>query len=42
METNQIIVLAVVLGYGMFIGYCLGRAVGYYKGADMAVEIYRR
>lgn len=41
METNQIIVLA-VLAYGVFIGYCIGRAVGYSKGADMAVSIYRR
>jgi len=42
METNQIIVLVAVLGYGMFIGYCLGRARGYYKGAEMAESIYRK
>jgi hypothetical protein len=42
METNQIIALVAVLAYGVFIGYCLGRARGYYKGAEMAQEIYRR
>lgn len=41
METNTIVILA-VLAYGIFLGYCLGRAVGYRKGADMAVEIYRK
>jgi ABC-type dipeptide/oligopeptide/nickel transport system permease subunit len=40
METNQIIVLA-VLAYGVFIGYCLGRAQGYYAGANVARDIYR-
>jgi hypothetical protein len=42
METNQIIQLVLVLGYGLFIGYCAGRAHGYTKGADMAANIYRR
>jgi hypothetical protein len=42
METNQIIMLVVVLGYGMFLGYCLGRAVGYNRGADMVRAMYRR
>jgi hypothetical protein len=32
----------IALGYGMFLGYCLGRAHGYTKGADMAVSIYRK
>jgi hypothetical protein len=41
METNQIIVLVVVLAYGVFLGYCAGRAHGYSKGADMAANIYR-
>ena len=41
METTTIVAL-VALGYGAFLGYCLGRAQGYYKGADMAVEIYRK
>jgi ABC-type dipeptide/oligopeptide/nickel transport system permease subunit len=40
METTTIVAL-VALAYGAFLGYCLGRAQGYYKGADMAVEIYR-
>jgi hypothetical protein len=42
METNQIIVLVLVLGYGAFLGYCAGRAHGYSKGADMARDIYTR
>ena len=41
MSTNTIVILA-VLGYGTFIGYCIGRAVGYSKGAEMAVRIYRK
>ena len=41
MESNTIIVL-LVLAYGVFVGYCMGRAVGYSKGADKAIEIYRR
>jgi hypothetical protein len=41
MESNTIIVL-VALAYGAFLGYCLGRAHGYSKGADMASEIYRK
>jgi ABC-type dipeptide/oligopeptide/nickel transport system permease subunit len=41
MESNTIIVL-VALAYGLFLGYCLGRAQGYYKGAQMAESIYRK
>jgi hypothetical protein len=41
MESNTIIVL-VALAYGAFMGYCLGRAQGYYKGAEMAEGIYRK
>jgi hypothetical protein len=41
METNTILIL-IALAYGAFLGYCLGRAVGYRKGADMAIEIYRK
>ena len=41
METTTIVLVA-VLGYGLFLGYCFGRAVGYRKGADTAVAIYRR
>lgn len=41
MESNTIIVL-VALAYGAFMGYCLGRAQGYYKGAQMAESIYRK
>jgi len=40
METTSI-VLVLVLAYGAFIGYCLGRAQGYYAGANMARDIYR-
>jgi hypothetical protein len=38
---NTIIIFA-VLAYGVFLGYCLGRAVGYSKGSDMAAKIYRK
>jgi len=41
MESNTIIVL-VALAYGAFLGYCLGRAQGYSKGADFAAQIYRK
>jgi hypothetical protein len=41
MESNTIVILS-VLAYGIFLGYCLGRYVGYSKGADMAVKIYRK
>ena len=41
METTTIMILA-ALAYGLFLGYCLGRAQGYYKGAQMAETIYRK
>jgi ABC-type dipeptide/oligopeptide/nickel transport system permease subunit len=41
METTTIVAL-VAVAYGAFLGYCLGRARGYYKGAEMAQEIYRK
>jgi hypothetical protein len=41
METNTIITL-VALAYGLFLGYCAGRAHGYSQGAEMARAIYRK
>jgi hypothetical protein len=41
METTTMMILA-ALAYGAFLGYCLGRAQGYYKGAQMAETIYRK
>jgi hypothetical protein len=41
MDSNTIIVL-IALVYGAFLGYCLGRAQGYSKGAELAREIYRK
>ena len=41
MESTTIIAL-VALAYGLFLGYCIGRAQGYYAGANMAESIYRR
>jgi hypothetical protein len=41
METTTMMIL-VALAYGTFLGYCLGRAQGYYKGAQMAETIYRK
>ena len=41
MDTN-ILMLVATLAYGAFLGYCVGRAHGYSKGADMVKEIYSR
>jgi len=41
MESNTIIVL-IALAYGAFLGYCLGRAQGSYKCAQMVESIYRK
>ena len=41
MESTTIITL-LALAYGAFLGYCLGRAQGYSKGADFASRIYRK
>jgi ABC-type dipeptide/oligopeptide/nickel transport system permease subunit len=41
MESTTIIAL-VALAYGLFLGYCIGRAQGYYAGANMAESIYRK
>jgi ABC-type dipeptide/oligopeptide/nickel transport system permease subunit len=42
MESNTIAIALMTLAYGAFLGYCLGRAQGYYKGAEMAESIYRK
>ena len=42
MESTTIAIVLIALAYGAFLGYCLGRAHGYYKGAEMAESIYRR
>jgi hypothetical protein len=41
METNTMIILA-VLAYGIFLGYCFGRAKGHDEGSKMVLEIYRK
>jgi hypothetical protein len=41
MESNTMIILA-VLAYGIFLGYCFGRAKGYDEGSKMVLEIYRK
>jgi uncharacterized membrane-anchored protein YitT (DUF2179 family) len=41
MESTTILIL-LALAYGAFMGYCLGRAQGYSKGADFAAKIYRK
>ena len=41
METTTMMILA-ALAYGLFLGYCFGRAQGYSKGADMVERMYRR
>ena len=39
---STIIIALVSLAYGLFLGYCIGRAQGYYAGANMAESIYRK
>ena len=41
MDSNTVLIL-IALAYGVFMGYCLGRAQGYSQGAEMAVKIYRK
>ena len=39
---STISIALVALAYGLFLGYCIGRAQGYYAGANMAESIYRK
>ena len=39
MESNTVLIL-IALTYGLFLGYCLGRAHGYSQGAKMARAIF--
>ena len=41
-NTINAIVLVCAVAYGVFLGYCAGRAKGYSEGADMVKEIYSR
>jgi hypothetical protein len=41
-ETIDVLMILAILGYGIFLGYCAGRAKGYEEGADMVKEIYTR
>ena len=41
-ETIDVLMVLAILGYGIFLGYCAGRAKGYSEGADMVKEIYGR
>ena len=41
-ETIDVLMIVAILGYGVFLGYCAGRAKGYEEGADMVKEVYGR
>lgn len=41
-STINSLVIVAVLAYGMFVGYCVGCAQGYSKGAVMVRELYNR
>jgi hypothetical protein len=41
MDSNTVLIV-IALAYGLFLGYCLGRAQGYSQGANMARAIYRK
>ena len=41
MESTTILIV-IALAYGAFLGYCLGRAQGYSRGADFASRIHCR
>ena len=41
-ETIDALVVLVIFAYGIFMGYCAGRAKGYSEGADMVKEVYGR
>jgi hypothetical protein len=41
-STIQGLVIVAVLLYGVFLGYCMGRAKGYDEGSKMVLEIYRK
>ena len=41
-ETIDALMIVAVMCYGIFLGYCAGRARGYSEGADMVKEIYGR
>ena len=41
MESTTVIAL-IALAYGLFLGYCAGRARGYDEGSKMVLDIYRK
>jgi hypothetical protein len=41
MDSNTGLIV-IALAYGLFMGYCLGRAQGYSQGAKMVQAIYRK
>jgi len=41
-STINAIVLVCAVAYGVFLGYCAGRAKGYSEGADMVQKVYGR
>ena len=41
-ETIDVLMVMAIFAYGIFMGYCAGRARGYSEGADMVKEVYGR
>lgn len=41
-ETIDVLMVVAIFGYGIFMGYCAGRARGYSEGADMVQKVYGR
>ena len=41
-ETIDALMIVAVMAYGVFLGYCAGRARGYSEGADMVQKVYGR
>ena len=40
-DTIDTLFVLTIFAYGIFIGYCAGRAKGYDEGADMVKEVYK-
>jgi len=41
-ETIDVLMVVAIFAYGIFLGYCAGRAKGYDEGSKMVLEIYRK
>jgi hypothetical protein len=41
-EIIDVLMVLAIMAYGIFLGYCAGRAKGYNEGSKMVLEIYRK